>query len=99
MTYDITLQNTLTPSITVTDQNGKPVPASGYTGNVAFSDPTVLAVDTNPTVLVPQKLGSTTVQWTIIGKGSYSGTITLAADTVNVNPIPLANAAISYTVQ
>lgn len=99
MQYNINMVNVMVVNFVVTDQNGHAVPASGYSANVTFGDPTVLSVGSNPTELVPQKLGSTTVQWTIMGKGSYSGTEVLPADTVNVNAIPLSNASVGYTIQ
>lgn len=99
-TINMTTKQSATPSFTVTDNTGAAVPTSGYSVSGTIADPTIAAIDSNPTLIVPgTKTGSTTVTWTITGKGPYSGSFTLGPDTINVTQIPLGQASVTYAVQ
>lgn len=99
-TINLTLKQTAVVGFTVTDNTGAAVPSGGYTATPTVGDSTIIGVGNNPETLQPEKAGTTTVQWTITGKGTYSGTVTTPGpDTVNVTSIPIGTAAVSYTVQ
>lgn len=89
-------------TFTVTDNNGKPVPAGSYSVSATFSDPTIAqynpgGIGTPPSVS-GLKLGTTTVTWTISGNGSngYNGSVNVGPDTINVNPKTVASASVAY---
>lgn len=98
-TINLNMKQTALVGFTVTDNTGAAVPTGGYSVTSVVADPTVVGVGSNPTILQPLKQGSTTVTWTVTGKGTYSGTETLGPDTVNVTTVPLASATVTYTVQ
>lgn len=96
---NMTMKQAGTPSFTVTDGSNNPVPTNGYSASGTVADPSIAQIGSNPTLIEPVAPGSTTVTWTITGKGLYSGTLTLGPDTINVSSIPLGSASVAYTVQ
>lgn len=88
-------------TFTATDNLGNQIPGSDYIASPAIGDSTIVsyAGQSAPFKLTALKPGTTTVQWTFTlrsGTPYTGGPITLPADTVNVSPLVLSSANVSY---
>jgi hypothetical protein len=97
-TINCTVGQTSGISFSVADSNGNPVNGTSYTVSAGFSDATISNYGQN--ALHCNKIGSTTVTWTInaVTSAGYTGSLTIGPDTLTVSPKSLASATVSYGV-
>lgn len=83
------------------DNLGNVIPLNDYIAAPVIGDSTIVSYNGNslPLQITALKTGTTTIQWTFTLKSGTpytGGPITLQADTVNVSPLSIASAVVTY---